>query len=85
VRASATTGGRDGALIQEVTPGSPAAKAGIRPGDVVVSIDGKAVENYSEMVAAIRDHQPGQKITLGVVRGGNETTITATLTERPAG
>jgi S1-C subfamily serine protease len=80
-----TTTGRDGALIQEVASGSPAAKAGIQPGDLVVSIDGKAVENYSEMIAAIRAHQPGDKITLGVVRGGNETTITATLTERPAG
>jgi putative serine protease PepD len=79
------TSGRDGALIQEVAPDSPAAKAGIQPGDLVVSIDGKAIENYSEMIAAIRAHQPGDKITLGIVRGGNETTITATLTERPAG
>jgi putative serine protease PepD len=80
-----TTGGRDGALIQEVAPDSPAAKAGIRPGDLVVTIDGKAVENYSELVIAIRNHQPGDKVTLGVVRGGSETTVTATLTERPAG
>jgi putative serine protease PepD len=85
VTPSLTTGGRDGALIQEVAPGSPAANAGIQPGDLVVSIDGKAIENYSEMIAAIRNHQPGDKITLGIVRGGNETTITATLTERPAG
>jgi putative serine protease PepD len=80
-----TTGGRAGALIQEVAPDSPAAKAGIQPGDLVVTIDGKAVENYSELVVAIRNHQPGDKVTLGVVRGGSETTITATLTERPAG
>jgi putative serine protease PepD len=85
VRASATTDGRDGALLQEVTPGSPAADAGIRAGDLVVSVDGRAIENYSEMIAAIRAHQPGDEITLGIVRGGNETTITATLTERPAG
>jgi putative serine protease PepD len=82
---SATTGGQDGALIQEVAPGSPAAKAGIQPGDLVVSIDGRAVENYSEMIAGIRAHQPGDKVTIGLVRGGDETTITATLTERPAG
>jgi S1-C subfamily serine protease len=80
-----TSGGRDGALIQEVAPDSPAAKAGIQPGDLVVSVDGNAIANYSEMIAAIRSHQPGDKITVGVVRGGNETTITATLTERPAG
>jgi putative serine protease PepD len=79
-----TSGGRDGALIQEVAPDSPAAKAGIRPGDLVVSVDGQAIESYSEMIAAIRSHQPGDEVTLGIVRGGNETTITATLTERPA-
>jgi S1-C subfamily serine protease len=80
-----TTDGRDGALIQEVAPDSPAAKAGIQPGDLVVSVDGKAIENYSEMIAAIRAHKPGDQVTLKVVRGGSETTITATLTQRPAG
>jgi putative serine protease PepD len=85
VQASAPTGSRAGALIQEVTPGSPAADAGLRAGDLVVTVDGNAVENSSEMVAAIRNHQPGDEVTIGVLRGGNETTITATLTERPAG
>ena len=79
------TGGQDGAVAQEVTPGSPAARAGLQPGDVVVSIDGKAVQDRSELVAAIRGHKPGDKVSLVVVRGGNETTITATLTQRPAG
>ena len=72
-------------MVQEVTPDSPAARAGLQAGDVVVSIDGKAVQNHSELVAAIRGHKPGDKVTLVVVRGGNETTITATLTQRPAG
>ena len=80
-----TTGGQDGALIQEVAPDSPAAQAGLRPSDLVTSIDGQAVQNYSEMVARIRAHKPGDKVTLVVSRGGNETTITATLTQRPAG
>ena len=79
------TGGQAGAVVQEVTPDSPAARAGLQAGDVVVSIDGKAVQDRSELVAAIRGHKPGDKVTLVVVRGGNETTITATLTQRPAG
>ena len=79
------TGGQDGALVQEVASGSPAEGAGVRVGDLVVAIDGKAVENYSELGARIRAHKPGDKITLKVVRGGNETTITATLAQRPAG
>ncbi|HSO51175.1 MAG TPA: trypsin-like peptidase domain-containing protein, partial [Actinomycetes bacterium] len=80
-----TSGGQDGALIQEVAPDSPAAQAGLRPGDLVTSLDGQAIQNYSEMVARIRAHKPGDKVTLVVSRGGNETTITATLTQRPAG
>jgi putative serine protease PepD len=79
------TGNQSGAVVQEVTPDSPAARAGLQAGDVVVSIDGKAVQDRSELVAAIRGHKPGDKVTLVVVRGGNETTITATLTQRPAG
>jgi S1-C subfamily serine protease len=78
------TGGQDGALVQEVASGSPAAKAGLRPGDLVVAIDGQSVADYGELGARIRAHQPGEKITLKVLRGGNETTITATLSQRPA-
>jgi S1-C subfamily serine protease len=78
------TGGQDGALVQDVASGSPAAKAGLRAGDLVVGIDGQPVADYGELAARIRAHQPGEKVTLKVVRGGNETTITATLTDRPA-
>jgi putative serine protease PepD len=78
-------GRQDGAIIQEVTPDSPASRAGLRAGDMVTSIDGQAIQSYSELVAAIRGHKPGDKVTLGVTRGGNETSITATLTQRPAG
>jgi putative serine protease PepD len=78
------SGGQDGALVQDVASGSPAAKAGLRVGDLVVAIDGQAVADYGELAARIRAHKPGETATLKVVRGGNETTITATLTERPA-
>jgi S1-C subfamily serine protease len=79
------TGGQGGAIIQEVTANSPASKAGLKAGDRVTSVDGQTIQSYSEMVARIRAHQPGDKVTLNVTRGGNETTITATLTQRPAG
>ena len=79
------TGGQAGAIIQEVTPNSPASKAGLKAGDRVTSVDGQAIQSYSEMVARIRAHQPGDKVSLTVERGGNQTTITATLTQRPAG
>ena len=79
------TGGRDGAILQEVTPDSPASRAGLRAGDLVTSVDGHAIQSSSEMIARIRAHKPGDEVTLGVTRGGNETAITATLTQRPAG
>jgi S1-C subfamily serine protease len=85
VTASPTTGGRDGALIAVVAPGSPAQKAGLRAGDLVTSVDGQAIQSHSEMIAAIRAHKPGDEVTLGVTRGGSETAFTATLTQRPAG
>jgi putative serine protease PepD len=77
--------GQDGALVQEVASGSPAAKAGLQVGDRVTAIDGRSVQNSGEMVAAIRDHKPGDKVTVTVSRDGSQTTISAALGERPAG
>jgi putative serine protease PepD len=85
VTTSLTSGGQAGALIQEVAPDSPAAQAGLRPGDLVVAVDGQAIGEYSELGARIRAHKPGDQVTLKVIRDGSETTITATLAQRPAG
>jgi putative serine protease PepD len=79
------TSGRGGALIQEVTSGSPAAKAGLQVGDLVVELDGQAVTSKDDLVGRIRDHQPGDRVTLKLVRDGKEQTVTATLADRPAG
>jgi putative serine protease PepD len=83
--APTTVGGQAGALISQVTADSPAAAAGLRAGDVVVAIDGQAIENFSELAARIRAHKPGDKVELRVVRDGDQTTVTATLAQRPAG
>jgi putative serine protease PepD len=85
VRMAQATGNQNGVLVQEVTPGSPAEKAGLQPGDLVVAIDGKAVATTNELGARIRSHKPGDKISLQVVRNGDETTISATLGQKPAG
>jgi putative serine protease PepD len=79
------TSGRGGALIQDVTSGSPAAKAGLQVGDLVVELDGQAVTSKDDLVGRIRDHQPGDRVTLKLVRDGKEQTVTATLADRPAG
>jgi putative serine protease PepD len=80
-----TAGGQAGALISQVTSGSPADRAGLRAGDVVTAIDGQAVQDFSELAARIRAHAPGDRVELRVVRDGNETTVTATLGQRPTG
>lgn len=77
-----TDGGR-GALIAEVSDGSPAATAGIEAGDVVVETDGTPVDGQAAFIAAIRDKSPGDSIDIVVLRGGTRVTLTATLTQRP--
>ena len=85
VSAADPSGNQDGALVQDVVSGSPAAKAGLQAGDLVTAVDGQAVQNSGEMVARIRGHKPGDKVTITVDRNGSQTTISATLGERPGG
>ena len=69
-----------GAAITGVVDGSPAAKAGLQTGDVVTAVDGKQVSGASDLVAAVRSHKPGDKLTLSIVRNGSTRAVTATLT-----
>jgi len=75
--------GRAGALINEVISGSPADKAGLQVGDLVVSINGKKIQSMDDLAAQVRLLGPGQRAALTVVRDGKEQTVTATLTTRP--
>jgi S1-C subfamily serine protease len=68
-----------GAAIIRVAPGSAAAKAGLRPGDIVLKVDGKEVKNESDLPRYIDQKQPGDKITMTVWRDGKEQQIEATL------
>ncbi|WP_162942460.1 S1C family serine protease [Desertimonas flava] len=76
------TDGGQGAVVAEVSPGGPAEAAGIRVGDIVVGVDGAAVTGAAGLVAAIRDHAPGDEVPLVIVRDGEELTVAATLAER---
>jgi putative serine protease PepD len=78
------TDGGQGALVAEVTDGSPAANAGLKTGDVVISVDGNDINGPEGLGAAIRDHKPGDSVEITYVRDGQEHTITVKLAERPA-
>ena len=68
-----------GALIGPVSPGSGAAEAGIREGDVVTKVGDRTVEDGTDLTAAIRAQQPGDVVTLTVRRGGETLTLEAKL------
>jgi putative serine protease PepD len=72
-----------GAVIAEVSPGSPADLAGMKVDDIVIQADGSPVDGQPALVAAIRDKSPGDTIKIDVLRDGERITLTATLIERP--
>ena len=74
----------DGVVITGIARGGPAHRAGLRPGDVIRTIDGKRVATGGEALMAISSRRPGSKLTLGIVRDGKEMTVEATAVERPA-
>jgi len=74
-----------GAVVGLVNKGGPGDKAGIKAGDVIVTIDGKSITDANELTMAVVSHQPGESITLGVVRDGKPETVRVTLAQRPTG
>lgn len=71
-----------GVLVQEVRPGGPADKAGIKPRDIIVSIDGREVKNGDDLVADIAGRRPGTTVRLGYVRDGKQMTATVVVGDR---
>ena len=72
-----------GALVAEPQSGSPAQKAGIKAGDVIVSVNGEAVVDARNLARRISAMAPGTSVKLGIIRGGKEDTLTLTLGELP--
>jgi len=70
-----------GAVVTEVDPDSPGAKAGLRIGDVITGIDGQKVNDAGELQVMVGQKQPGTKITLDVLRDGKSTSVPVTLEE----
>ena len=72
-----------GALIQDVTEGSPADRAGLRAYDIILTVDGREVLSNEELIRDISGRQPGTVARLEVLRDGRRQTSQIKLTERP--
>jgi Do/DeqQ family serine protease len=72
-----------GAIVSDVKEGSPAARAGLKTGDVILALDGKPVDSSNSLRNHIAPLGPGAKVTLTVMRDGHEQTVNATLDELP--
>ncbi|WP_340615963.1 serine endoprotease DegQ [Xenorhabdus entomophaga] len=70
---------QQGAFVSEVMPKSAAAKAGIKPGDVLVSFDGKKINSFAELRAKIGTTVPGKDVKIGLLRKGKPLEVTVTL------
>ena len=78
--ASSNGGLLNGAGIESVNPGSAAEKAGLKRGDVVTKVDDEIITGSDSLVATIRGHRPGDKVTLTVVDGGTPAPSTSLST-----
>jgi serine protease Do len=75
---------REGALVAEVVPNGPAAKAGLKGGDIITGVNGKPVTDANNLTLTVTAIAPGTELNLDILRDGQKKEITATTTERPS-
>ena len=73
---------KNGVIIAEVTPGSPADQAGLKVGDAITAVDGKEIKSGDELVSEIASRKPGTKTKLTYMRNGKEGTTAVTIADR---
>jgi serine protease Do len=73
----------EGAIVDEPQPGSPAAKAGLKSGDVILAVDGKEMKDGRDLARTIANHPPGTEIKLDVWHDGQTKTMSLTLGQMP--
>ncbi len=73
-----------GALVSSIAPNSAAQKAGLQPGDVILSFDGEPIEQSGDLAARVGMSKPGSEVTLQVMRGGKKQQVKAVLGEAQA-
>jgi serine protease Do len=75
-------GFKNGVLVQQVQPSGPADKAGLKPGDIITTIDGRQIKDGDDLVSEIAGRRPGSSIRLGFVRDGKPQDATVTIGDR---
>lgn len=75
---------QNGALVGDVYPGTPAQKAGIEPGDVIVEFNGKKVTDTHSLQLMVTQMSPGSEASVKVIRNGSEKTLTVKLGQLPS-
>ena len=81
--AAAQAGLPEGLYVQAVAAGGPAARAGLRPGDVITSIDGEAATSNIQLQELTLTKKPGDTVSIGYARAGHSATTTVTLGAQP--
>ena len=71
-----------GVVLADVLPGSPAARAGLRPGDLVLAVDGKTMENGRQLQIALYRRIAGDVVSLEILRSGQSRAVPVTMAER---
>jgi putative serine protease PepD len=75
---------RAAAVLSNIVSGTPADKAGLQAGDAIVAVDGNSIDGSLSLVAQVRQHAVGDKVTLKVVRDGQARDVNVTLIAKPA-
>jgi serine protease Do len=78
-----TIGVKEGILVAQIAPGSPAERAGLKVGDIIIAVDGEKVREVRDLQFKIMKTPPGTEVTLTIIRGGKEQTIRAKVGEMP--
>jgi S1-C subfamily serine protease len=71
-----------GALVEQVVRGTPAREAGVRKGDIITALGDARIASYGDLLGALRDHEPGDRVTLTIFRNGEDKKLEVTLGER---
>lgn len=72
-------GAKDGVLVASVSPDTPAARAGLKAGDVITAVEGKPVKDVNGLVALVREHPAGKEIAIEILRDRKPQTLKVML------